>query len=232
MRQECIEATQQAIGRVLNAAEIKGIEGRIMQAMRRLAAEDPVGFRAMTKDERLIAAGERASSDLIHEANLKARRTELQVTKTAQLLDFVHAAATPMEAFDRLGDRIAFNSASRHGVTSVEKEAVAEGRRMIGKLVSDPDFIDLMKTPEGIDATTRELHGEASGNAAAQRLAKVFHDEAETARQRFNRAGGDVGHLESWAAPQHHSQIRVALAGKGKWSGHTCRNVVCFVNGS
>lgn len=219
MRQECIEATQQAIGRVLNAAEIKGIEARIMQSMRRLASEDPDGFRAMTKDERLIAAGERASADLIHEANLKARRTELQVTKTAQLLDFAREAETPMEAFHRIGDRIAFNSRSKHGVTSVEKEAMAEGNRMIGKLVSDPDFIELMKTPEGITAMTRELHGEASGNAAAKRLAGVFHDDAETARQRFNRAGGDIGHLENWAAPQHHSQIKVALAGMEKWVG-------------
>lgn len=219
MRQECIEATQQAIGRVLNAAEVNGIEARIMQAMRRLASEDPDKFRAMTKDERLIAAGERASADLIHEANLKARRTELQVTKTAQLLDFARSAETPMEAFDRLGDRIAFNSGSKHGVTSVEKEAIAEGNRMIGKLVSDNDFIDMMKTPEGIEAVTRELHGEASGNAAAKRLAGVFHGEAEASRRRFNRAGGDIGHLENWAAPQHHSQIKVALAGMEKWVG-------------
>ena len=219
MRQDCIIATEMAIGRTLSQAEVSGIEGRVRQAMRRMAADDPNGWRSLTRDERLIEAGERAAAELVHEAAKKAQRTALQVTKTAQLLGFVHAAATPIEAFDRLGDRIAFNSASRHGVTSVEKEAVAEGRRMIGKLVSDPDFIELMKTPEGIDATTRELHGESSGNAAAQRLAKVFHDEAETARQRFNRAGGDVGHLESWAAPQHHSQIRVALAGKGKWSG-------------
>lgn len=217
MRQECTEATQQAIGRVLNAAEVKGIEARIMQAMRRLASEDQDKFRAMTKDERLIAAGERASADLIHEANLKSRRIELQVTKTAQLLDFARSAETPMEAFDRLGDRIAFNSASRHGVTSVEKEATAEGNRMVGRLVSEPDFMTLMKTPEGIEAMTRELHGETSGNAAAKRLAGVFHEEAETARQRFNRAGGDIGHLENWAAPQHHSQIKVALAGMEKW---------------
>ncbi|HRD91058.1 MAG TPA: hypothetical protein PK752_22800, partial [Accumulibacter sp.] len=144
-------------------------------------------------------AGERAAAELVHEAAKKAQRTALQVTKTAQLLGFVHAAATPMEAFARLGDRIAFNSASRHGVTSVEKEAVAEGRRMIGKLVSDPDFIELMKTPEGIDATTRELHGESSGNAAAKRLAKVFHDEAETARCYVRRSPGSNGALH----PEH-----------------------------
>ncbi len=219
MRQECIEATQQAIGRVLNATEINGIEARIMQAMRRLASDDQDGFRAMTKDERLIAAGERASADLIHEAKLKAQRTELQVMKTAQLLDFAREAETPMESFHRIGDRIAFNSRSKHGVTSVEKEAIAEGNRMIGKLVSDPDFIDLMKTPEGITAMTRELHGESSGNAAAKRLAGVFKGEAETSRQRFNRGGGDIGHLENWAAPQHHSQIKVALAGMEKWVG-------------
>ncbi|HRF71678.1 MAG TPA: hypothetical protein PL117_02820 [Accumulibacter sp.] len=199
MRQDCIIATEMASGRTLNQAEIRGIEGRVRQAMRRMAADDPNGWRSLTRDERLIEAGERAAAELVHEAAKKAQRTALQVTKTAQLLGFVHAAATPMEAFDRLGDRIAFNSASRHGVTSVEKEAVAEGRRMIGKLVSDPDFIELMKTPEGIDATTRELHGESSGNAAAKRLAKVFHDEAETARCYVRRSPGSNGALH----PEH-----------------------------
>ncbi len=217
MRKECIQATQKAMGRTLTAVDVKGIEARIFQSMRRLAVDDPAAWRAMTKDERLLAAGQRAAADLIHEAKLKAQRTALQVTKTAQLLNFARAAADPMTAFDRLGDRIAFNSASRHGVTSVEKEATAEGNRLIGQLVSEPDFMTLMKAPEGIEAMTRELHGETSGNAAAKRLAGVFHDEAEAARQRFNRAGGDIGHLENWAAPQHHSQIKVALAGPEKW---------------
>lgn len=217
MRPECIAATEQAIGRALSAVEVKNIEARIMQAMRRLAAEDPDNWGRMAKDERLAMAAERASADLIHEANLRARRTELQITKTAQLLDFARAGDSPMEAFDRLGDRIAFNSASKSGVTSVEKEAVAEGRRMIGKLVSDPEFVPIMKSPEGVEAVTRELYGETTGNAAAKRIADTFHAEAETARQRMNRGGGDIGHLESWAAPQHHSQVRVAMAGLEKW---------------
>lgn len=217
MRPECIAATEQAIGRALSAVEVKNIEARIMQAMRRLAAEDPDNWGRMAKDERLAMAAERASADLIHEANLRARRTELQITKTAQLLDFARAGDSPMEAFDRLGDRIAFNSASKSGVTSVEKEAVAEGRRMIGKLVSDPEFVPTMKSPEGVEAVTRELYGETTGNAAAKRIADTFHAEAETARQRMNRGGGDIGHLESWAAPQHHSQVRVAMAGLEKW---------------
>lgn len=217
MRPECIAATEQAIGRALSAVEVKNIEARIMQAMRRLAAEDPEKWGAMAKDERLVMAAERASADLVHEANLRARRTELQITKTAQLLEFARAGDSPMEAFDRLGDRIAFNSASKSGVTSVEKEAVAEGRRMIGKLVADPDFVATMKSPEGVEAVTRELYGESTGNAAAKRIADTFHAEAETARQRMNRGGGDIGHLESWAAPQHHSQMRVAVAGLEKW---------------
>lgn len=217
MRPECIAATERAIGRALNATEVKNIEARIMQAMRRLATDDPGKWGAMTKDERLIAAGERASADLVQEANLKARRTELQITKTAQLLDFARAGDSQMAAFDRLGDRIAFNSASKSGVTSVEKEAIAEGNRMIGKLVSDPEFIGIMKSQEGVEAVTRELYGETTSNPAAKRIADAFHAEAETARQRMNRGGGDIGHLESWAAPQHHSQMRVAAAGLEKW---------------
>jgi hypothetical protein len=41
MRKECIKATQKAIGRTLTAVEVKGIEARIFQSMRRLAVDDP-----------------------------------------------------------------------------------------------------------------------------------------------------------------------------------------------
>lgn len=217
MRPECIEATEKAIGRALSAVEVKNIESRILQAMRRLGAENPEGWQAMGKDERLIAAGERAAADLIHEGNLKVRRAELQVIKTAQLLDFARAADNPMDGLARIGDRVAFNSGSKAGVTSVEKEAIAEGRRMVGKLLSDPDFVPLVTNPEGIAALTRELFNESSGNAAAKRIAQTFRSESELSRQRFNRGGGDIGHLETWGIPQHHSQMRVAMAGLEKW---------------
>src|SRR3546814_13347291 len=44
---------------------------------------------------------------------------------------------------------------------------------------------------------------------------------AESLRKRFNAAGGDVGRLEDWGMPHHHSQLRVAKAGKEAWVAET-----------
>lgn len=218
MRPQCIEAAERAIGRKLTEAQANGIEARITTAMRRMAAEDPDKFRSMTKDERLIAAGERAAADLLHEVSLKNRRVELQITKTAQLLDYARESGNAMDGIRAIGDRVAFNSAQKRGVTSIEKEAIFEGRRMIGKLVADPDFSEMVTSKDGSEAIVRELFGESTDNAAAKRIAKTFAEESEAARQRFNRGGGDVGYLETWAVPQHHSQLRVAKAGPEKWT--------------
>ena len=56
----------------------------------------------------------------------------------------------------------------------------------------------------------RELHGEDSGSAVAKTAAKQFKDVAEQMRQRFNRAGGDIGMLDDWSMPRDHSQVKVA----------------------
>src|SRR3546814_8345942 len=49
----------------------------------------------------------------------------------------------------------------------------------------------------------------------------VYHEVAESLRKRFNAAGGDVGRLEDWGMPHHHSQLRVAKAGKEAWVAET-----------
>jgi hypothetical protein len=36
-------------------------------------------------------------------------------------------------------------------------------------------------------------------------------------RRRFNDAGGDIGHLDDWGMPQHHSMEKVGKVSKDKW---------------
>src|SRR3546814_6481990 len=86
---------------------------------------------------------------------------------------------------------------------------------------TDAKFFGLIENPEGVRALVRELHGQDSGNATAKAGAKVYHEVAESLRKRFNAAGGDVGRLEDWGMPHHHSQLRVAKAGKEAWVADT-----------
>ncbi|KAK6697360.1 hypothetical protein SNK04_014112 [Fusarium graminearum] len=63
----------------------------------------------------------------------------------------------------------------------------------------------------------RELHGQKTGDADAAAGAKVFHSITGSLRERFNRSGGDVGQLDDWGMPHHHSQSLVAKAGRAQW---------------
>ena len=47
--------------------------------------------------------------------------------------------------------------------------------------------------------------------------ATQFKAVAEALRQRFNRGGGEIGQLEDWGMPHHHSQMNVAKARREQW---------------
>lgn len=47
MRQECIQAVQQAAQRTLTAREIQNIEDRIYRNMRSIARDDPMSWRQL-----------------------------------------------------------------------------------------------------------------------------------------------------------------------------------------
>ena len=63
----------------------------------------------------------------------------------------------------------------------------------------------------------RELFGEDSGDQAAKGLAGAWRETAEWMRQRFNSAGGAIGKLENWGAPQHHDARALRNVGKEGW---------------
>lgn len=89
MRQECINAVQQAASRRLTQQEIKNIEDRIYRNMRQLARNDPASWRAMTDAERLRRAGQLAANELTKEAALKKRRVALTIAARQRLDAFI-----------------------------------------------------------------------------------------------------------------------------------------------
>lgn len=65
----------------------------------------------------------------------------------------------------------------------------------------------------------REAAGENTGDAAAKKFAKAWIDTAEWLRQSFNAAGGDIGKLKGWFAPQYHNAEALLRAGRDDWVG-------------
>ena len=62
-----------------------------------------------------------------------------------------------------------------------------------------------------------EMKSKDTGNAVAKRGAEAWAKATDEARVWFNSKGGNVGRLDDWGFPQHHSQARVAQAGRDAW---------------
>ena len=220
MRAECIQAVTQAIGRTLTQPEIKGIEDRLRRNMRQLAQTDAT-WQSKTAVDRLNEAATKAAKELVDEQQLKKKRVALTIMAHDRIDSYMKRFPDqPLEGLDRL---LAFSSDGKSGILSIESATRAIRDDSLSRMLDVIDvtkgkFMGLFQDEAGNLALVRELHGEDSGVPEAKVAAKQFKDVTEQLRQRFNRAGGDVGFLDDWAMPRDHSQVKVAKD-QAKWVG-------------
>ncbi|WP_338576312.1 hypothetical protein V6L78_13190 [Pseudomonas canadensis] len=218
MRPECIKAVTQAIGRPLNQQEIQGIENRVRRNMKQLAQTDAT-WQSKTAADRLNEAAAKSAKDLVEEANLKKKRVALTILAHDRIDSYMKRFPDqPLEGLDRM---LAFSADGKSGILSIESSTRAIRDDSLSRMLDVIDqtkgkFMGLFQDEAGNLALVRELHGEDSGSAVAKTAAKQFKDTAEQLRQRFNRAGGDVGLLDDWSMPRDHSQVKVAKD-QAKW---------------
>lgn len=81
------------------------------------------------------------------------------------------------------------------------------------------DFLGFIQQTDKIRDLMNEMRGQETGNVMAKKGAKAWLDITEQARTWFNEKGGDIGRLNDWALPQHHSQERVSRAGRDRMDG-------------
>lgn len=224
MRAECAQAVVKAIGRSLTKVELDGIEERITRAMRNTARQDPQAWQSKPLHERLQEGAQAAAQALVGEQVLKQKRAALTVAARARiqqhLTDQVGRGVDGLDSLDRI---IAFHADSKGNFVSLEKQAQAiefDGlRQMLGTLeASNPKWFGLFENQQGIEAVVRALKGEKTDVPEADAGAKEWKAVTSAYRERFNRAGGDVGQLEDWGFPSHHGQSKVAAAGRDQWT--------------
>ncbi|HBZ0720957.1 TPA: hypothetical protein QH890_003507 [Klebsiella oxytoca] len=222
MRQECIQAVQQAAQRTLSAREIQNIEDRIYRNMRSLARNDPASWRMLSEAERLRRAGQLAADELKQEAALKKRRVALTITARQRLDSFINNYKGKDGKLEALNRTIAFHADGKANFLSVESRGKATRDYALSQLQEafeavDPRFFGLFEDEKGVRDLVYEIRGKSTGNAKAQAGAKAWKDVTELLRRRFNDAGGDIGHLDDWGMPQHHSMEKVGKVSKDKW---------------
>ncbi|WP_336754628.1 hypothetical protein [Acinetobacter sp. USHLN143] len=219
MKDQCKAAVAKALGKAtLNQQEATDIENRIKDAMKSLAKQDIQNWRNLSDAEKLVKAGEFVAQDI--QAQLKqkhaiAARDILTQNKNLALLD--HPTLSASEVVDRM---VAAHG-DMSGIQSIDSKARAIASVYRGDLV---DFYTNIKGGLGVftDAElvqkiVRERFNDSTGDPLAKKISDKMGEVFEGMRERFNRAGGDIGKLDDWGLPQTHSLEKIVLAGKQAW---------------
>ncbi len=213
MRNECIEAVAQAMGRSITQREAQDIEARILGSMRQIARQDPVTWRAMTGEQRLRMAAQDAGQALQSEAAKAKQRVALTILAHDRVMNrygaLVAGGDKPFRAVKRVLD-----DASRYakGVANEYFSGLIDTMDAVA-----PRYLGMVENAQQAAALVREVFGEHTGDALAAKGAKAWLETVETMRQRFNAAGGDVGKLDYGYIPQPHDDLRVLKAGPDQW---------------
>lgn len=232
---DCISRISAAAGRVLSDEEASAIFERIHKAALDIKAGrvDPVEVGlgklgdsigvGQSQDQFIQAVAKRAAGDLIQQAEQAERQAYLQITTlAARQRDVAALRAAGLDEFKSARGLIARDYSGVANVESFEQRLAgwrAELRRQITPVwdALGDDWLGFFQDRDKMLLLVRELRGEKTGDAMAAKGAKAFHDAAEAARKAFNANGGNIGRLDDWGMPQHHSQLLVAQAGKDAW---------------
>ncbi|MEG2807240.1 MAG: hypothetical protein RR932_04600 [Acinetobacter sp.] len=219
MKDQCKAAVAKALGKAtLNQQEATDIENRIKDAMKSLAKQDIQNWRNLSDAEKLVKAGEFVAGDI--QAQLKQKHAIAArdiLTQNKNLAQLDHPTLSASEVVDRMvaphGDM--------SGIQSIDSKARAIASVYRGDLV---DFYTNIKGGLGVftDAElvqkiVRERFNDSTGDPLAKKISDKMGEVFEGMRERFNRAGGDIGKLDDWGLPQTHSLEKIVLAGKQVW---------------
>lgn len=213
MRQECIEAVAQAIGRSLNPIEVQTIEARIVEQMKQLSRKDPAGWQQMTKEARLRAAAAEAGRDVTATAAKQKQRVALTIISHDRVMNrYASLRSEGKKPFAAVGRILDDASRYARGVSNEYFSGLMDTFNAV-----HPRFLGMIEDAHEAGALVREIFGEATGNAVAAKGARAWLDTVEAMRARFNAAGGDIARLDYGYLPQPHDDVRVARAGQAKW---------------
>ncbi|WP_156189007.1 hypothetical protein [Acinetobacter indicus] len=219
MKEQCKAAVAKALGKAsLNQQEAQQIEQRIKDAMKSLARQDMQTWRNLSDADKLARAGEFVAKDIQDQLKRKhaiAARDILTQNKNLALLD--HPTLPASEVIDRM---IAAHG-DMSGIQSIDSWARGIANVQKGYLT---DFYTNIKGGLGVFTDKdlvvkiiRERFGENTGDPLAKKISDKMGEVFERMRERFNRAGGDIGKLDDWGLPQTHSLEKIVKAGKEAW---------------
>lgn len=227
IRQDCGDFMEAQLGHAVSDKQLGDIEARVKRNMKQLAQDDREAWSKLPYHERVQRGAAAAAKEMKEEFARKKLVLQKQID-AHQRVESVLAAAPDRKAGDGLKavSRLLDWDTRGGEYTSVDSWANAvrkeSNSNLIGLWQAIPGkAFGLFENRQGVKDLWKELHGESSGNATARKAAEAWKTVTNELRERFNATGGDVGKLEDWSMPQHHSQERVGAAGIDKWIADT-----------
>lgn len=220
MHRDCIEEIQKVVGRSITGAETQGIERQINEQLKELSRAKPKEYAAMSQADRLMAAAQMASQNMVAQAQLKQQRAVLAVVAQAKLMNqYQQARTSGLSGAKAVGEVL--------DTADIYMKGVA--REYFGGLIEtiqavEPRFFGLMEDVKAVRVFAHEVINGADGSSGSpqmQKAARAWLDTIEGMRQRFNRGGANVGRLDYGYLPQPHDAARVRAVSADEWATKT-----------
>lgn len=211
LRKECLEAVSKVLGRQLTEKEGEDIAQAVRAKVVRYKRTEP----NLTKDEYIAKAARELATEINAEAERLVRNAKLQISAVARSRNLTrHFRDSGVDA----------NSASLRFLDTVNSHVVGLKNTFKSELIdlikaSSPKFFGFIENKEAQRLLVKAICGEKIDPnstkldiAEIQKAADVWKKWSEENRNRYNRAGGDIGFLEDWRMPQTHSQYKIINA--------------------
>lgn len=209
IRQECKDILAGLLGRELTPSESRELIPALHAQMVAFRNENPQAWDALTKDQRVQVAAGRVADNLVKHAQQMRYRAHLQL-KAAKKTQLQYKNNAERGRYGYRSVALLLENAYKQ-IRGVQQQYYSRVATEIKSAIGTRWF-GLMEDEGTAFAFVREMFGEDSGSAIAKQSAKVVKNMFEAMRQRFNRAGGDIGLLEDWNMPQSHDQWKVRNA--------------------
>lgn len=237
MRQECIRKVIEA---ATHAAEInldkkiKAIENAITAKMHELARQDPQGWAAKSKEQRVQEASQAVVQDIENTGARKEMLASLQVIKTDETNQRIESLkANAGKDITQSRALIQDIANTNNYVHALHDEAVSnlgalldaasskDGTGILRNLAMRIWDVDNPGMTADVVREVFKLADGSTGNKVAQAGAKAWLDTIENLRLRFNAAGGDVGKLAYGYLSQNHDAVKLQATNADEWSRNT-----------
>lgn len=214
MRQECVDLISQTIGRKLTPSEGDNIVSNIKNKMGEIRRRDPNAWAALTRDDRIRAAGQEVAQDILDSAMRKKGNLLKQVLRQDERIRDMKRLGTEEDIFAFAAVAKIMQDTYRKA-RGIQNEYLTQMLDTLNGIKSK--WLGFVEDAADVDAFVREAFGENTGNQRAKEAWIAFSNTAEAMRQRANRAGAEIGKLDYGYIPQSHDWWKVRKAGKDAW---------------